>query len=79
MRYHPEQSTDEVYLGNRTGELPDYLKRIPLIRLGKAAYDLDGNLIDDEPCHPLFVKQGADADRYDQIMMAGLSAIKRGY
>lgn len=81
MHTHPEQTKDEVYLGNFTAAegIPAHLATIPSMRLGTTAYDIDGKkLAASEGMLPVFVKRGHDLDAYERIMAARLKKT-RGY
>ena len=71
MHTHPEQTENEVYLGNFTAAegVPTYLAGLPSMRLGETAYDIDGNkLAASVGLLPLFVTRGPDYEAYDRIM-----------
>jgi hypothetical protein len=76
-RYHPEKSETEIFVGNTVsnGEIPEHLRSLKTTRLGKPAYDLDGNPIPESwGMRALFIGK-AEADAYDRIMMARFSLI----
>lgn len=78
-RNHPELKEKETFVGNHKGEqLPEHLKQLESARLGKIAYDIDGNVLNERHgLHPLFIGDG-DYKAYDRIMMTRFNAIKGG-
>ena len=76
MMTHPEQTADEVFVGNRHGtEIPAELAHIPSVRLGNHAYDIDGRRLP-QSYRPLLVGRGADYDEYNRIRDAEFRAIR---
>lgn len=80
MTTHPEQSANEIYVGNVQAEQwPNpKLASLATARLGDVAYGVDGDKLPvNFGCRPLFVGR-SEADAYDSIMMADLRKIRRG-
>jgi len=79
MSYHPEQTADEVFVGNTrsVSGIPSHLSGLKTARLGRVAYDLDGKKIANDYMLPLLIGK-EEAAQYDRIMMARLSAASRG-
>jgi hypothetical protein len=67
---------DEVFVGNTDTTLGEHLASLKTIRLGEVALDVNGNRLPPR-YRPIFVGR-SEADAYDRIMMARLSAINRG-
>lgn len=79
MYPHPEQRTDEKWVGNtRKNEWPETeLATLKTARIGAVAYDIDGKPIPPEHYRPLFIGRD-ELDAYDRIRMAEFSAIRGG-
>jgi len=78
MASHPEQSSDEVFVGNHHGiDVPEELAHIPSLRLGTIAYGIDGKRLPESySCRPMLVGRGADYDEYNRIREAEFRAIR---
>lgn len=79
MTYHgTEMGPDEVFLGNTPAgrPLPPEWGQLKTLRFGRQAYDLDGHKLPTD-YQPVFIGRAEHAE-YDRIMMARLSAIRRG-
>ena len=80
MNTHPEQTPNEVYLGNTTRArgIPPHLADFTSVRLGLIAYGNAGEkLPPSDACLPMFVGRN-EAERYDHVMSARLSATRTG-
>lgn len=66
---------DEVFVGNTATGIGDHLASLKTVRLGDVALDVDGNRLPSVH-RPIFIGR-SEADAYDRIMMARLSAISR--
>lgn len=73
--YHDEAKEYEIFVGNCTKTIPDFLSAIlPALRLGKQAYGATGNALDPDFIRPLFVQQTA-LSRYREIVDMQLKTI----
>lgn len=80
MHTHPEQTAAEVFLGNtKTSKgIPADLAAFKSARMGVQAYSIDGHkLTAADAMAPLFIGRH-EADAYDRVQMARLSAIRGG-
>jgi hypothetical protein len=79
MLTHPEQTPNEIFVGNTSGtSVPGHLSCIVTARVGAQAYYLDGDRkIPPDHMRPLFVGR-KEADQYDAIMMDRFRAASRG-
>lgn len=81
MHTHPEQTAAEVFLGNTTlaRGIPPDLASFKSARMGVQAFSIDGHkLTAADAMAPLFIGR-READAYDRVQMARLSAIRRSY
>ena len=54
---HPECKEDEVFFGNSCMiDFPEYVRGLKTLRMGKKAYDFEGNFIDNS-YRPIFFKK----------------------
>lgn len=69
-----EAKENEVFVGNVSSVkgapvcIPDYLSGLGTIRLGKQAYDIEGNKLSPKAYLPLFIDR-SEVKAHDRIMM----------
>lgn len=65
-----ETNENEMFLGNTSkfeSFPPAHLKELKTIRLGKHAYDINGNELTPDECRPIFIHK-SEYNRYNAIM-----------
>jgi len=77
MHTHPEQTRDEIFVGNTDSPaMPSHLRCLTKSRLGRIAYTLDGKQAV-LGMRPVLIHK-EDHARYDRIMCGRFSAACRG-
>ena len=74
-----ELRENEIFIGN-TRDIgafpPEHLRCLETIRLGKQAYDINGNRLSQDYCRPIFIDK-SEYSLYDQIMTKRASRYNR--
>lgn len=81
MAYHEECKENEIFVGNIytstvNKETENLTKKSIKFRIGKLAYDIHGKKLSTYQSLPLFIDKESH-NKYDNMMMAELSAIRR--
>lgn len=67
MGYHPECTENEIWVRNTSDPVEMKIIEITSVRLGKAAYDIHGEVIDGDECKPIIMSK-VDYNNYMTIL-----------